>query len=337
MATILDLNALPPHERVDAFAATVVDRTVPSRFDVTPLGTVEGSIEWTALGPVSLLRTEVTAAQTMTRLAGHVRRGAPETLSIALRRHGSAFQDQFDVSRTLHPGDLYCTDLSAPFHYANTDGGTGIGLQIPFDRIGLPVDTIRRGAPRLPTSPVYPVIRDQLVELTHIATTLVDPVSADAAGAVVLELTRAVLASASGDERYGAGALAETAFARVRHHVRAHLSDAALDAASAAAAVGISPRRLYRLCQDNGVRFEQWIITARLDRAKVLLRSPGAATRSISSIAAACGFTDPSYFARRFRAATGVTPRDWRAGASGTPVASPRTEHGSDGRSGSDR
>ncbi|MFI9202868.1 AraC family transcriptional regulator [Streptomyces sp. NPDC053048] len=39
---------------------------------------------------------------------------------------------------------------------------------------------------------------------------------------------------------------------------------------------------------------------------------PRHAALPVSAVAARCGFTSPSHFTRRFRAAYGVTPREWR-------------------------
>jgi AraC family transcriptional regulator len=55
----------------------------------------------------------------------------------------------------------------------------------------------------------------------------------------------------------------------------------------------------------------RFVLHARLDRAKVLLRD---ATLPISDIALRTGFATPSHFAAMFRRATGLTPGAWRAG-----------------------
>jgi len=55
-----------------------------------------------------------------------------------------------------------------------------------------------------------------------------------------------------------------------------------------------------------------WISDLRMNRARAYLESTDL---PIASIATACGFEDPSYFARAFRATHGVTPATWRLSA----------------------
>ena len=99
---------------------------------------------------------------------------------------------------------------------------------------------------------------------------------------------------------------------RVRSYVRQHLTEPGLDAEQVAAAHAISVRQLYRLCAAEQFSLEQWVIAQRLEGARGELADPASDHRPIAVVARRWGFTDPSYFSRRFRRAFGVTPRDWR-------------------------
>jgi AraC-like DNA-binding protein len=106
--------------------------------------------------------------------------------------------------------------------------------------------------------------------------------------------------------------LAETLLTRVRAHVRHHLTDPDLRPATIAAAHNVSLRHLYKVCAQAGFSLEQWIIGERLRGAREELLRRESRHRSIAVIARGWGFRDPSHFARRFLAAYGVTPKEWR-------------------------
>ncbi|MCB5177918.1 helix-turn-helix domain-containing protein [Streptomyces antimicrobicus] len=84
------------------------------------------------------------------------------------------------------------------------------------------------------------------------------------------------------------------------------------NADSIARAHRISRRRLYEILGRAGIRLEQWAISECLEAACLLLASPQHAALPVSAVAARSGFTSPSHFTRRFRAAYGLTPREGR-------------------------
>lgn len=71
-------------------------------------------------------------------------------------------------------------------------------------------------------------------------------------------------------------------------------------------------RRAGATAASCGRRPEQWLIAERLERARAELVSPSGRKRTVAAVARGCGFADPSHFARRFRAAYGLSPREWQ-------------------------
>ena len=82
-----------------------------------------------------------------------------------------------------------------------------------------------------------------------------------------------------------------------------------------AALVGAPEHRLRKLI--NGVlghrNFADYVNGRRIEAAKIALANPDMALKSISTIAYELGFASLGPFNRAFRAATGVTPSEWRA------------------------
>jgi AraC family transcriptional regulator, positive regulator of tynA and feaB len=114
------------------------------------------------------------------------------------------------------------------------------------------------------------------------------------------------------------GDLREARRARAREWVERHLADASIDPRRIAAALGVSTRYLHSLFESTGESVMRHVQRRRLERCRDDLADPARGRRSIADIAFGWGFSDLSHFGRAFRAAFGMTPRDWRRqGAAG--------------------
>jgi AraC-like DNA-binding protein len=81
-----------------------------------------------------------------------------------------------------------------------------------------------------------------------------------------------------------------------------------------AAYLGVTPRYLQKLFEDDGTRFSAFLLGRRLGRAYRMLCEPCFVQR-VSAIAYDVGFGDLSYFNRCFRQLYGATPMDVRDAA----------------------
>ena len=109
----------------------------------------------------------------------------------------------------------------------------------------------------------------------------------------------------------------------IAHIERYH--DTLLPLADVAAAVAVSPAHLSSsFSRFLSVHYVEFLQMVRVESAKTLLRT---ADTTIEEIAAKVGFDDSSYFFRVFKRVTGMTPGEYRAGASGRY---PATRRGSD-------
>ncbi len=84
-----------------------------------------------------------------------------------------------------------------------------------------------------------------------------------------------------------------------------------LTLAEIAAAGNVSPKYISEFFKaKTGVRLVSYINALRIEKARqTLIERP---ELSIAEVAAACGFEEPSYFAKLFRRATGFTPKEHR-------------------------
>ncbi|WP_158258454.1 AraC-like ligand-binding domain-containing protein [Rhodopila globiformis] len=98
----------------------------------------------------------------------------------------------------------------------------------------------------------------------------------------------------------------------VRAAVESRLADPALDPDTVAAAAGISIRYANAALAQEGTSIGRLIQERRLARCRRALEDPLQAHRTVSEIAYGWGFSDMTHFGRRFRAAFGLLPSDYR-------------------------
>ena len=93
------------------------------------------------------------------------------------------------------------------------------------------------------------------------------------------------------------------------NYIRENVSDE-ISNTEIGAVFGYHPFYVSRMLKERrGMTLRQYIISYRLKMAKKLLETTD---RSAGEIAEECGFTDASYFAKTFKAAFGITPKEYR-------------------------
>lgn len=93
------------------------------------------------------------------------------------------------------------------------------------------------------------------------------------------------------------------------NYIRENVSDE-ISNTEIGAIFGYHPFYVSRMLKERkGMTLRQYIIAYRLKTAKRLLEL---SDKSAAEIAEECGFTDASYFAKTFKAAFGVTPKEYR-------------------------
>ena len=104
-----------------------------------------------------------------------------------------------------------------------------------------------------------------------------------------------------------------TTLIRLKSIIETLLHDPTLKPANVAEAAGISVRYANALLAHEDSSLERFIILRRLHRSRQALESPAHLSRTVSEIAYACGFSDLSHFARRFKAEFGRSPAEFRS------------------------
>jgi AraC-like DNA-binding protein len=329
VALVLDTDSVPAEHRREALRAAMTSTVVPSLVEVAgETEQVRARIHRWQLGTAASLVHVGSSGHRVARGPRHLRGGAEERISLAIQLSGRGDLAHRDVPAT-GLGDLQLVDLTSPFDFVAWPASTAQALYVDAAQLGLPVDVVRAAAPRLRNSPLHDLTRDHLGHLRRVADTVDGSRTAALLGTATVELVRALLASAA-ESQHERQALADALMARITAYLRRHLGEADLDPARIAAAHSISVRYLHLLFARHDTSVRRWLIQERLEGARRALAAPASRRTSIAAVARRWGFTDPGHFAKRFRAAYGLSPREWQqlnapAGPAGGrgPTASP--------------
>lgn len=138
----------------------------------------------------------------------------------------------------------------------------------------------------------------------------------------VADLVAAVLRPAFAAETERAGVQAARLH-RLHAILLARHADPDLGLDVVAADLGLSPRSIQALLEEQGTSFSDLLRSVRVRAAAEILDRPGADDR-VADVAFRVGFRDLSTFNRAFRRMIGTTPRDYRAcAAARTPPSRP--------------
>ncbi|MEU9337119.1 helix-turn-helix domain-containing protein [Streptomyces sp. NPDC048290] len=253
----------------------------------------------------------------VTRTAKVIRRFDPEAYQVNyfLRLEGALSLAGTDAAPC--EGDLVITDTSRPYHKnirTVGDGWSYVTVQIPRRLMPLPERTVRRllAVPISGRSGMGSLLARWLTDLN---TNARDFTRADVPTltTVTLELLASVVARyGEAEKELSPQARRRALRAQIGVFVEQHLMDPALTPQTVADAHHISLRRLQHLLAEDGTSPAAWIRQRRLERCRLDLADPRLDARPVCVIAERWGFTNPAHFSRLFRAAYGVSPRDYR-------------------------
>jgi len=321
MTLLLDTASMPVRERVDAVQDTMSSALIPVRVELAGRGAdVSVRIEGWQLGPGASLVHVTASGHRLTRASRHVRISAPERISLAVQLGGcSVTRTLGDGDGTNDPGELRLVDLTSAFDHIAEGNGVADALYIDNERLGLPVDVVRVAAPRLAGSPLYDLVRRHLQQVRAVAGQVEGSETGAMLGAGTVELVRALIASAAAEPNLRP-ASTESLYARITSFMASYLGDADLSPARIAAEHNISVRYLHLLFAQQGLTVRTWLVRERLEGARRTLATRSGRQASVAVVGRMWGFPDAGHFARRFRAAYGMSPTQWRQMHRDAPV-----------------
>ncbi|MEU1184226.1 helix-turn-helix domain-containing protein [Streptomyces sp. NPDC005820] len=256
-----------------------------------------------------------------------VRQSDPELYHLTLLLEGGLALDHAGRTDSFGPRDLHLTDSSLPYDLrpygtrAAADDPEppvikGVGVDIPKALLPLAPHRVRELLGRgLPGREGFgALLADFLISLERQADTL-QPSDAPRLGAIVLDLLSAWCAQVLDAEAALVPESRQRVLARsIQVFIQQNLHDPELTPPVIAAAHHISLSYLHRIFQQQtqGETVAAWIRRRRLEGAARDLANPVARAMPIHAVAARWGISRASDFTRAFRAAYGLSPKEYR-------------------------
>jgi AraC-like DNA-binding protein len=195
-------------------------------------------------------------------------------------------------------------------------------LSIPLSDLGLPHLLLRDlMVKELGRTPLAPLLLRHVESIA--ALPALEPEIEAALANPTVEIVRALLTTAVGDEFRSREPVGRTLGLRIMAYLSVHATEPDLTAERVAAQFGISRRYLFSIMHELEVPMHEWIREQRLTRAAGMLTDPINARVSVATIGHLCGFADHSSFSRAFRIRFGCAPSEWSHQPSNQRVSSP--------------
>ncbi|MEU6313595.1 helix-turn-helix domain-containing protein [Streptomyces sp. NPDC047014] len=311
MAVVRSTSRLAPSERADHWHDLVSGTFIPLDVDLHERLPSPGTISSDRLGPLQVSVVEA-GPQTVSRSARRIAQGGGEYLTVTLQQRGTARLTQDGRQALVRPGTFTCSDAGRPYRREQPDEFRFTAFRVPKQGLGLSDTDLRAVTGTLfhggrGTSGLVAGYLHRLAE---------QAAGFDAGTAHRLALTATDLLAVLVRERQGrldprAPEAARGMLARVQEYVLSRLGDPGLCPERIAAEHHVSVRYLHKLFRAEGTTVGRWILRERLERCRRELARGSAP--AVSAVAQRWGFVSPSHFSRAFRAAYGMSPREWQA------------------------
>ncbi|WP_437325844.1 helix-turn-helix domain-containing protein [Sorangium sp. So ce381] len=303
-------DAVPEKERAEYWQEMAGRVFLGLRTERRGRGPFFGMLEGRGAGSLWVTRLH-SSAQGVFRGEPEIARASRECFFVAMQLAGLCTLRQGREVRQAEPGDIELLDGTRPGELSFETDYERIVVSVPYDLLRPRLTGIdravgnvvrgRQGVGALVSSYMRAFAQNVLPE----------PVTGSASDILIELLALACNAPEAGASSDGAS-VREARRHALKRYVERNLADPSLSPATVAARCGMSTRYLHGLFAESGETFMRWVLSRRLSRCRDALVDSALRARGIADIAFAWGFHDVSHFGRAFKAAFGMTPRDWR-------------------------
>ncbi|MER8006643.1 helix-turn-helix domain-containing protein [Streptomyces sp. NPDC094149] len=319
IGTLFHSENVPVQDRFDCWRE-LVGRTRSSEVISRHVDDFHAEHRLMELGSVTVWSSSFLPAR-FRRNARMVRQSDPELLHLSLLLHGELALVHSGQTHTFKAGDIHVVSSSQPYDLQSADAGhrhavQGIGVDIPTSLLPLPQHRMNLVLGRsLPAHNGLGALTTQFLTSMQAQADLLQPADAPRLGTVVVDLVSAWLAHVlEAEAALPPETRQRTLARRIQTFIQHNLHDPDLTPPVIAAAHHISLSYLHKIAREH--MGDEPVATSirrrRLEAARRDLADPTQRTTPIHVIAARWGIVRASDFTRSFRAAYGLSPKDYR-------------------------
>ncbi|WP_343525424.1 helix-turn-helix domain-containing protein [Sphingomonas sp.] len=259
------------------------------------------------LGPIEIHNFR-TAEQTITRSLSMARRSAHEVYALSYMQQGTAAVRHAGIEVFVPEGCFVLVSHASPYSFQFPCGAVALTAHMP-------TSWLRRWVPQ------PEVMLARTYDPTPWGTALAAMLSAiDQGGLKDAAVSRSLIADQlggflalmNGNDSPCESLHQSRMFNRAIQFLRDRYDDVDLDPCAVAAELNISKRYVHKIFAGNNTTFGAALLELRLCRAADMLNNAHYDAYRINDVAFACGFSDSSHFARRFREKFGMSPQQIR-------------------------
>jgi AraC-like DNA-binding protein len=311
MKTIFSTENVHPRERFDSWHHIACRDLVPHDSKPACREMFQAELRSGIVGRTHLILFQNSPME-VSHTPRHIARGAMDDLFICRQFAGKVKLEQYGRQVVLEPGDLTLIDPRVPYTGAFSAGSQLLVLKTPRELVEARIGRCREiAAYRIP--PVQDAaFLSSFIALLPSKEKELSPEAKEVVNGQVLDLLAIVLSklTTSGPSRLSAAR--SLVRMTVGAAIEARLQDPRLDAEAIAAAAGVSVRYANSILAEEDSSIIRLIQSRRLEQCRKALADRSQAHRTVSEIAYGWGFSDMTHFGRKFRAAYGMSPRDYR-------------------------
>ncbi|MGN9790455.1 helix-turn-helix domain-containing protein [Streptomyces sp. OZ13] len=312
MSFVLTTASVPDRDKVaywnDAVSRTLVPMTVAPRGD----GPFDGRIATDRLGYLQVSTMEADAER-VSRTPALIARSSEALVAVGVQVSGTATFVQDGRRAEVGEGDLVVYDTTRPYSFDYPQRFATHVFQLPRRTLGVSDSDIRQVTGNaIGTGDGFGAML--LPFLATLASSSADgypPAVVDRLAGNVVDLFATLIAERAHPGGTDADARSHLML-RVRDHINRNLGDPDLTPEQIARTHRISVRYLHRLFEGEGTTVGGLIRQRRLEECGRELARRGRTAPTVSAVSQRWGFVNPAHFSRAFRAAYGVSPREWR-------------------------